>query len=235
MEKIPKHIAIIPDGNRRWAKKHNLSAWLGHKKGSENLENLLDILIQLNIPHFSFWGSSKDNMSKRPKEEVAFLLKTFKENFQRLSVSEKIHKNEVKINIFGSWEEQFPEDVKEPMKKAIECTKNYNKHFLNFFIAYSGTDEIIDAIKKTVELSAKDVNVQIDKALFKSQLLTKDLLPVDLLIRTGGEPHNSDGFMMWEVANAQLTFLEKLWPDFNNEDLKNAILEYSSRERRWGK
>jgi len=132
---LPRHIAIVPDGNRRWAKKRKLAVWLGHEKGSENLDKLVDVAIEFNIPYLSFWGSSKDNLKKRPKEEVKFLLNLFKKEFFALSKNEKIHKNEIKVNILGDWRNQFPEDVKKSMNLAIEKTKSYSNYFLNFFIA----------------------------------------------------------------------------------------------------
>jgi len=235
IQNIPKHIAIIPDGNRRWARKHKLEAWFGHKKGTESLEKLAGVIIDLGIPHLSFWGSSKDNLKKRPEQEVKFLLKLFKERFLELSKSEIVHKNQIKINILGDWQEQFPEDVKSSLNQAIENTKDYSKFFLNFFIAYSGTGEVLDAIKCIAERARKDLSIKIDKNLLKKCLLTCELPPVDLMIRTGGEPHLSDGFMMWDTANAQLYFLDKLWPDFDENDLKNAIEDYSERGRRFGK
>ncbi|MDD3007055.1 MAG: polyprenyl diphosphate synthase [Candidatus Pacebacteria bacterium] len=235
LENMPRHVAIIPDGNRRWARKRTLSAWMGHKKGSENLETLLEVFVELKIPYFSFWGSSQDNITKRPKEEIDQLLKIFKEEFARLADSDKVHDNEIRINIIGSWREQFPDDVKDSMEKAIRATEDYDKYFYNFFIAYSGIDEMRNAVENIAELKTTDPNLIIDEALIKSQLLTKDLPPVDFLIRTGGEPHNSGGFMMWDVTDSQLFFSEKLWPDFSNKDLKDAIMEYSHRERRMGK
>lgn len=235
IENLPRHVAIIPDGNRRWARKRTLSAWMGHTKGTESLESLLDVFVDLKIPYFSFWGSSQDNIKKRPKEEVSHLLKIFKEEFAKLAENKKVHDNKIRINIIGSWREQFPDDVKAAMESAIDRTKDYGKYFYNFFMAYSGTDEMRSAISDVAELKVKDPNLVINEALIKSQLLTKDLPPVDFLIRTGGEPHNSDGFMMWDVANTQLFFSEKLWPDFTNEDLRGAIMEYAYRERRLGK
>ena len=232
---LPEHIAIIPDGNRRWAKKHKLDAWLGHKKGAESLDMLMDVIVELNIPYLSFWGSSKDNLIKRPKAEVKFLLNMFKENFLELSENRKIHDNKIKINIFGDWKEQFPKDVRLSLDAAIDSTKNYSNFFLNFFIAYSGTSEALDAIKCIARRARKDMSLKIDKDLLKSCLLTCDLPSVDLMIRTGGEPHLSDGFMMWDTADAQLYFSEKLWPDFDQNDLKDAIKDYSNRSRRFGK
>ena len=234
IKKLPVHIAIIPDGNRRWARKHKLDAWLGHREGIESLEELMNIVMELGIPHLSFWGSSEDNLKKRPVEEVKFLLEIFKKKFLELSEDEKIHKNKMKINIFGKWREQFPEDVKESMEKAVKATKDYDNFFLNFFIAYSGTGEMINAVKNIIEKAKDDPNFEISKELLKSQLLTRDLPLVDLMVRTGGEPHLSDGFMMWETADAQLYFSNKLWPDFTAADFREAIEDYGNRERRYG-
>ncbi len=235
MKNVPTHIAIIPDGNRRWARKHKLAPWLGHKEGTKNLEDLADVIVEQGIPYLSFWGSSKDNLKKRPIEEVKFLLDLFRVKFLELAKSKKIHKNKVKINILGSWREQFPSEVKKSLEAAMEATREYSDYFLNFFIAYSGTGEVIDAIKCIVKKAHEDPSLDINGNLVKSCLLTCELPPVDLMIRTGGEPHLSDGFMMWDTANAQLFFSNKLWPDFRREDLIEAIEDYSKRERRFGK
>ncbi len=232
---LPAHIAIIPDGNRRWAKKHELNAWLGHKKGAEKTEKLLDVIIELNIRHLSFWGSSEENLRKRPAQEVKFLLNLFKEKFLEMSENRKIHDNKVKINILGNWQKQFPEDVKASLYKAIDSTKNYNDYYLNFFIAYSGTGEILDAIQRIAKKARKNFLLKVDKRLLKECLLTFELPPVDLMIRTGGEPHLSDGFMMWDTSDAQLYFSEKLWPDCDENDFREAIEDYSNRNRRFGK
>ncbi len=212
-----------------------MDAWLGHWEGIKSLEELADVIVELKIPHLSFWGSSEDNLKKRPAEEVKFLLGIFRKKFLELSEDEKIHKNKMKINIFGKWREQFPEDVKESMEKAIEATKNYNNFFLNFFIAYSGTSEMLNAVKNIAGEARENSNLEINKELLKNHLLSRDLPPVDLMIRTGGEPHNSDGFMMWETADAQLYFSDKLWPDFTVRDFREAIEDYGGRRRRFGK
>ena len=231
---LPAHIAVIPDGNRRWARKHKLDAWLGHREGTKSLEELTGVVVELGIPHFSFWASSEDNLKKRPAEEVKFLLNLFKKRFLELSENEKIHKNKMKINIFGSWREQFPGDVKESMEKAIEATRGYDNFFLNFFIAYSGAGEMLDAVKNVAEKVKDNPELEINKELLKNCLLSRDLPPVDLMIRTGGEPHNSDGFMMWDTADAQLYFSDKLWPDFTAADFREAIEDYTKRRRRYG-
>ncbi len=231
----PKHIAIIPDGNRRWAKKHKLEAWLGHKRGAENFEKMLDVAVEFNVSHISFWGSSKDNLAKRPSNEVKFLLKLFKDKFVSLAKDKRVHRNNIRINVIGDWKKQFPADVKASIDQAIEATKDYDKYFLNFFLAYSGTSEILDAISCIAKRARKDGSLAIDKDLLKKCLLTRELPEVDLMVRTGGEPHLSDGFMMWEAANAQLYFSDKLWPDFDKGDFKDAIIDYSKRQRRFGK
>lgn len=231
----PKHIAIIPDGNRRWARKHKLEVWLGHKKGAENFEKIVDVAVEFNVSHISFWGSSKDNLVKRPANEVKFLLNLFKDKFVSLSRDERVHRNQIRINVIGEWREQFPSDVQVSINQVIEATKNYDKYFLNFFLAYSGTSEILNAIKCIAEKRRKDGSLSIDEKLLKSCLLTSELPKVDLMIRTGGEPHLSDGFMMWDTANTQLYFSDKLWPDFGKKDFKSAIIDYSKRQRRFGK
>ena len=198
------------------------------------MNELADIIIELGIPHLSFWGSSEDNLKKRPAEEVKFLLDVFKKKFLELSENEKIHKNKIRINIFGSWREQFPEDVKKSMERAIEAAKNYNNFFLNFFIAYSGTGETLNAVRCIAEKVKKDSLIEINRELLESCLLSRDLPPVDLIVRTGGEPHLSDGFMMWKTANAQLYFSDKLWPDFTARDFREAIEDYTKRNRRYG-
>jgi undecaprenyl diphosphate synthase len=125
--------------------------------------------------------------------------------------------------------------VKASLDKAIKNTKNYDTFFLNFFIAYSGTDEVLGAVRCIAKKARENSSLKINQDLLKSCLLTCDLPPVDLMIRTGGEPHLSDGFMMWETANSQLYFSDKLWPDFNEQDLRKAIEDYSKRGRRFGR
>ena len=232
---IPHHIAIIPDGNRRWARKKRIKPWIGHKYGAEVFKKILRAAFDLKISYLSFWGSSLDNLRKRSSLEIKFLLNLFKEKFAELLHNEDIHKHKVKINILGHWKKQFPKEVSAVMEEVIKATQNYNKFFLNFFIAYSGKAEMLRAIEEIIKKEKGNPAPKITSVLLKKHLFTKDLPPVDYLIRTGGEPHNSDGFMMWDVADAQLYFSNKLWPDFTGEDFKKAIKEYSRRRRRFGK
>ncbi|MCK4354885.1 di-trans,poly-cis-decaprenylcistransferase [Candidatus Parcubacteria bacterium] len=229
-QNIPKHIVITPDGNRRWAKSRGFKPWIGHRIAFKHFEEIFGAAIDLKIPYFSFWISSKDNLKKRPKAEVKFLLNLFKKKFTELAVDKTIHKNQVRINVIGEWKIQLSEDVKIPIRQAIEATKNYNKFFLNFFIAYSGVDEMLNAVKKINKRS----NSRITSEIIKKNLLTKDLPPVDFLIRTGGGAHMSSGFMMWDIADAELYFSDKLYPDFTADDFRNAIKDYSCRRRCFG-
>jgi len=234
LKNIPNHIAIIPDGNRRWAKSKELKSWVGHQYGAEALKKILRTALDLKIQYLSFWASSKDNLKKRPLREVKFLLNLFQKEFTELASDKDIHKNKVKINIIGNWKRQFPEKVKAPMKRCIEATKDYNQFYLNFFVAYSGTSEILKAVQKIAKRKLVDSKLRITPEFIKENLLTRNLPPVDYLIRTGGEPHLSDGFMMWDTANSQLYFSDKLWPDFTARDFRKAVEEYSRRERRFG-
>ena len=230
---LPIHVAIVPDGNRRWAKERGLNPWQGHEVGAQNTEKLLRKALALGIKCVSLWGSSVENLTKRPLLEKKELLRIYEEYFLKLINSADIHDNEVKINFIGKWEEQFPESLKKIMRNGLETTKHYSKHVLNFFLAYSGDDEMLEAIKAMVQdgISAEAIN----KETLKKYLMTKDLPTVDYLIRTGGEPHLSAGFMMWDIANAQLFFSEKYYPDFDENEFELAIEDYKQRGRRHGK
>lgn len=230
---MPRHVVIIPDGNRRWAAERGLDPWQGHEAGAENTEKLVREARRLGVKELSFWGSSLENLTKRPVAESKALLRIYETYFKKLITSEDIHKDEARIRFIGHWEEQFPESLKSVLYECIEATRHYDKYFLNFFLAYSGDDEMRLAIGKIAATLPKG-EVVTDQ-MVKENLMTKDMPPVDLLIRTGGEPHLSAGFMMWDMANAQLFFSEKLYPDFDEAALQEALVDYSARERRFGK
>jgi undecaprenyl diphosphate synthase len=175
-----------------------------------------------------------DNMQKRPWREKKALLEVYRRHFLKLLEDKDIHENEVQINIIGRWEEQFPEALKKILHKCINKTKRYKKHFLSFLLAYSGDDEMVEAANSLIE-KCKGRMRRITARMIKDHLMTRDLPPVDLLVRTGGEPHNSAGFMMWDTANAQLYFSEVLWPDFDERKMREAVLDYGKRGRRYGK
>lgn len=230
---LPIHVAIIPDGNRRWAKGKGLKPWEGHEEGAKNTEKLVHKAVEIGVKCLTFWGSSLENLKKRPISEKRALLAIYEKYFSRLIDSESVHKNKVRVNFIGHWEEQFPASLKKVIHKVIDRTKDYQERALNFMLAYNGDDEMIEAVKKIMKksIALKDINAE----EIKRNLMTKDLPAVDLLIRTGGDPHLSTGFMMWDIANAQLFFSEKYYPDFREKELQEAIEEYQRRERRDGK
>lgn len=231
--KIPNHVAVIPDGNRRWAKARGMKPWEGHEFGAKNTEKIIRRAFKIGVKCLSFWGSSLENLKKRPFQERRALLGIYERYFKQLLDSKEIHENEVKMNFIGKWEEQFPERLKKVIRECLQKTKNYKKCFLNFFLAYNGDDEMLEAVKsiaKKYKLGAK-----ITGDTIKENLMTKDLPPVDFLVRTGGEPHLSAGFMMWDIANSQMCFSQELYPDFNENKFEKAIEEYNKRERRMGK
>ncbi len=227
---IPTHIAIIPDGNRRWAREHNATPLDGHTQGSEVMRSIMPHAADAGVKYISVWGMSLDNFTKRSVSEVTGLLALFRSEFLDLAVSDDIHTRKVRINVIGRWKEKFPLPVRNAVQKAIDATSQYSDHYMNFFLAYSGVDEMTHAVSEIVASGVQDIT----PAVIKQHLFTKNLPPVDLIVRTGGEPHLSAGFMMWDVTDAQLWFTEKLWPTFTNEDLDEAIKEYGNRERRKG-
>lgn len=230
---VPNHIAIIPDGNRRWAKEKGMKSWEGHEEGALTTEKLIRKAFDKGVKCFSIWGSSLENLQKRPLEEKMALLRIYKTQLEKLIENEDVHKNQTKISVIGRWEENFPDGLKKVIKKAVEATKDYTGCLLNIFLAYSGDDEMVEAVKKIVASGVKEKDIT--KNTIKENLMTKDLPPVDFLIRTGGEPHLSAGFMMWDLASSQLYFSKKYYPDFLEEDLEEALDEYAARERRHGK
>jgi undecaprenyl diphosphate synthase len=233
---LPRHVVVIPDGNRRWAQQKNKTDWQGHKAGAENLENILKYIRDINLPCFSFWGMSKDNFTRRSKVEVAYLLKLFKSSAQKLLKQSDIYDQKIRVNFLGVWPKLFPKNVAKPFYDLIESTKNHNNRFLNFLICYNGKDEMVNAVQSIVK-QAQNKKIKITEKLIKENLWTKDLPPVDLVIRTGVEsdPHLSAGLLMWDTADTQLYFTETPWPSFNEQEFAKALEDFSKRERRFGK
>lgn len=235
MKNIPNHVAVIPDGNRRWARKRGLKPWIGHQEGVNDFEKILEKVLELKIPYFTFWGGSWDNLTKRVKIELNFLFRIYTNQFKRILTDERIHKNKVKVNVLGRWREVLPKETRQAIEKALKATENYNQYFLTFLLAYNGTDEMIDCVQKIANF-AKQKSAKVTEKLIKENLWTKDLPPVDLIIRTGcqGDPHNSTGFMMWDTAYSQFHFTETLFPNFTPKEFEEIIEDYSKKERRLG-
>lgn len=228
---IPYHVAIIPDGNRRWANSRGLLPWEGHQAGAKNTEELIRASQELGIRELSLWGSSLENLTKRSLEEKAGLLRVYEENFHSMLESAEMASGKVRIRFIGRFRETFPKSLLKVIQELEEKTKENTEYFLNFFLAYSGDDDMLNAVK----ILRQSADTDVTRESLKGALMTKDLAPVDYLIRTGGDPHLSTGFMMWDTANAELFFTDTLFPDFNGSAFKEAISEYSERARRGGK
>lgn len=228
---LPTHVAIIPDGNRRWAKQFKKPSMFGHRAGANALKPVLLKALGLKVPYFTFWGCSIGNITRRGRLEVAFLFKLFELYFKKLIKEKIIYSNGVRVRVLGGWEKYFPASAKKAIINLTEKTKHYNKFNLTFMLAYSGTEEMLAAIKKIKASGVRDI----DESVIKQNLYSKDLPPVDLIIRTGGEPHLSAGFMMWDAADAQLYFTNTLWPAFTPQEFNKALKDYSGRERRLGR
>lgn len=233
-EKMPKHVAIIMDGNRRYSKlQGNIDVVKGHEIGVDTLEKVLDWSIELGIEIITVYAFSTENF-KRPEHEVEGLMNLFVKNFKRLVDHEKIHRNEVKVKVVGRTD-LIPESVREAIKEAEDATANYEKRLFNIAIGYDGRLEIIDSIKKIIEqVEAGEITVDdVDEDLVSKNLYTEGLADPNLIIRTSGEERLS-GFLLWQSSYSELYFCETLWPELRKVDFVRAIRSYQERERRFG-
>lgn len=234
---LPNHIAVIPDGNRRWAKRKGLAPWKGHEKGAEVIEEIVRTALKMGIKNISFWGSSLNNLQKRPLTEKRALLQIYEEYFEKLINSREIYENSARINIVGRWAEQFPKKLTGILKEGMEKTKKHSRHFLNFLLAYNGDDDMLYAVNQIIKQAKNGKLSKINSETIKNNLLSAPLPAVDLIVRTGTQkdPHNSAGFLMWQTQNSQFYFSEKFLPDFKSNDFKKAIRDFCQRQRRVGK
>lgn len=226
------HCAIVPDGNRRWAKSQNKNTYEGHLAGAEAASRILETALDLGVTHLTLWGCSEENLTNRNKAEVLGLTTIFTEYFKKLAERKDIHEKEVRVRVLGKWEEMLPAGLCNAMRAVMKATEQYDKHHLTFLMAYNGTSEMLDAVS---QIKKEDGAEPVTGEVLKSHLWSRDLPPVDLVIRTGGEPHWSVGFMMWDVRDAQLHFTETFWPAFTPLEFKRVIEKYRTTERRMGK
>lgn len=229
------HVAIIPDGNRRWAKKGKLPTGFGHRAGAKNMEQIIRLASDLGIPYLTIWGCSVSNITIRSSAEVRLLMKVFQSHFEELIRSKKLKNTDTRVRILGRWKEIFPESVGRVLQKAIDSSKKNVTNNLTFLMAYDGREEMLAAAKSLADERYANSASKVTPEILKRHLWTHDLPPVDLVIRTGGEPHWSAGFMMWDVAEARLHFTETLWPDFSPVEFKKIIDTHRGVERRFGK
>lgn len=232
MEEImPKHIAIIMDGNRRWAKERNIETRLGHKEGAETLKKIAKYANKIGIKYLTVYAFSTENW-KRTKEEVGALM-----GLLQMYVADFLNDKElenIKINVLGDIS-KLEAGLQKSIQKAIERTKNYTGMTLNVAFNYGGRDEITKAVQKIAEKVQKNelsVN-EIDEQCITNNLYTQGQIEPDLLIRTGGEQRVSN-FLLWQIAYTEFLFIHKYWPDFSEDDLDEAIDVFKQRNRKFG-
>lgn len=233
-----KHVAIIPDGNRRWARVRGIQPWLGHQVGAESTIPLLNEARKQGVKNFTLWIASFDNLTKRPKPEIDFLCNVFTEYFTRMADHPDIHREKVKVRAYGHLEALFPAEVIKAVRKAETKTADYDNYHLSFLMGYDGRLEMVEAVKSIVNeaVHANPHPKPVTQELIQSHLWTNDLPAVDLVIRTGinNDPHWSGGFLMWQTSYSQLYFTNKLYPDFSVQDFRLAVEDYCNRQRRLG-
>ena len=232
MENIPQHVAIIMDGNRRWAKKRLMPTQLGHAEGAENLEKIIDACAELGIKFLTVYAFSTENW-KRSEEEVDYLMKLLAKHIK--DFDKRIKNREIRFRLVGEIS-RLNNDLQEGIRGIEERTKNKTGLTVNIAINYGGRAELTIATKKIAEL-IKNGEIDIDdinEDTIQKYLQTKDSPDPDLIIRTGGEERLS-GFLLWQSAYSELYFTDVLWPDFDKKELVKAIDEYNSRKRNFGK
>ena len=234
---IPEHVAIIPDGNRRWAKRLGLNPLLGHYFGYDRVREVLRWCLELGVKVITIYALSLENLYRRSKEELANLFTIFEKALKEILSSEDIRKFRVRVRVIGKRELLTP-TLQALAKEVEETTMKYNDRFLNIAIGYSGRQEIIDAVKKLImDVKAGKIKVEeIDEKIFSKYLYTGELPKPDpdLIIRTSGEERLS-GFLLWQSAYSELYFCDVFWPEFRKIDFWRAVRSYQKRERRFGR
>ena len=233
MKNIPRSLAIIPDGNRRCAKRLMLQPWKGHEWGAKKLEEVFGWCKELGIKDLTFYTLSLENLKSRPKAELDHLMRIALEEFRNVNTNNDhfVHKDKVKLYFFGELE-KLPKAVQKEMMKAQEMTKSYSKFRINYAVAYGGRQEIVGACRKLA--AEADDPASISEEMVRHSLQTNGSLDPDLIIRTGGEKRLSN-FLLFQSAYSELAFLDSLWPDLKKEEFVAAIEDFSSRKRRFGK
>ncbi len=232
---FPVHIGIIPDGNRRWARRLGMDPMFGHKIGYERIKDVINWILELNVKAITIYAMSSENCLYRPEEERKHLFELARKGLQELMNMRAIHENKVRVRVFGKLD-LVPKDIVDLAKKLEQITKDYDKHVLNIALCYGGRDEIINAVRrigrdiKEGKLEPDDINEEI----FSHYLYTDGIPDPDLIIRTSGEVRISN-FLLWQSAYSELYFCDVFWPEFRKIDFWRAIRNYQHRERRFGR
>ena len=233
---IPGHIGVILDGNRRWAKKQIVGEGIGHFRGADAVENLLDWCEELGIRIVTLYVLSAENLN-REDEEISHLYELIKERLHKLYKDPRIHRNKMRVRAIGR-SELLPQSIRDILGKLDEATKGYERRYLNIAMAYGGQNELVDAIRK-IGSKIRDGSLEVDDITpqeIESNLYTSYLpqSSPDMVLRTSGEKRLS-GFLLWQSAYSELVFMDILWPEFRKIDLLRAIRTFQKRKRRMGK
>ena len=231
-EKLPKHIAIIMDGNGRWANKRSLKRIFGHENGVKSVKVTVETCAKLGVENLTLYAFSTENW-KRPKLEVETLMKLLVSSLKK--EIKTLQENNIKLNAIGCLD-SLPKKAYRELQEVIEKTKSNNRMTLTLALSYGAREELVNAVKNISENVKNNIISleKIDESLINKHLYTHDLPDVDLLIRTSGEQRISN-FLLWQIAYAELYFTPVYWPDFREEHLYEAIIAYQKRERRFGK
>jgi undecaprenyl diphosphate synthase len=231
-EKLPNHLAIIMDGNGRWAKQKGLLRSFGHENGTKSVKKTVEACAKLGIGNLTLYAFSTENWS-RPKLEVDTLMKLLVHSLKKELIT--LQKNNIRLNSIGNLS-KLPSPILKELDEVIEKTKNNSRMTLTLALSYGSREELLNVVKiisdkvKNNIISVEDIN----ESIINQHLYTRNLPDVDLLIRTSGE-HRISNFLLWQIAYSELFFTEVLWPDFTEENLYEAIISYQKRERRFGK
>ncbi len=232
----PNHIALILDGNRRWASEFSFDPWVGHDYGADKTEDLLEWCLELGVKSITLYAFSTQNFS-RSSREVDEIMRILEKRLVKLLTDERIHNNKVRVKVIGRLN-LLPRSLQQKVRLVEEATKDHDEHFLNLALAYGGRAEILDATREIAEkvrggLLTVDA---IDEKVFEEHLYTSHLSQQnpDLIIRTSGEERLS-GFLLWQSAYSELCFLDVCWPDFRRIDFLRAVRTFQMRRRRFGR
>ncbi len=230
---VPHHVAIIMDGNRRYAKEFGLGVSEGHDRGRKKLEDILEWCLEIGVKILTVYAFSTENVG-REKEEVEDLMRMFIENFNKLAEDERVHKHKIRVKVLGQ-KEVLPEELKKAIQNAEDRTKGYSDYFFNIAVGYGGREEIMHAIRDIAK-AVKDGKLElaaISEKTFSEYLYTKDMPDPDLILRTSGEERISN-FLLWQLAYSELYFSDVYWPGFRKIDFLRAVRAYQLRKRRFG-
>ena len=227
----PRHIAIIMDGNGRWAKRRGLPKIMGHKRGVETVKKIVKACVKLKVRYLTLYTFSTENWS-RPKKEVKALFNLL-DGFLT-SQTKLFHDNKVRFCVIGE-RDRIDESLRRKIGEIERDTRDYDTLLVNVALSYGGRQEIVNAVRSIAEETKSGILKpgEIDEKIFSNHLYTRDCPDPDLLIRTSGEMRVSN-FLLWQISYTEFYVTEKLWPDFSEQDLKNAIEEYKRRERKFG-